>query len=215
MPFKVVTLQLVPASSSSKHPAPTPNKGDVAWMMVATILVLLMILPGLAVVSEILSPMCRKHIFGGRFQMALPDFLAQVRARLGSSGAECLQVGRGLGVELVNRVQHVSEPPAQPIQPVPAASSNPDPDFILSFSWPAPVAKFMHDADTQRYAPPQGYLSTLGEKARFVAMAAARYDVERAASMAERMPRNVPSSLAKVMGWAIRSVLAVWPSSHV
>jgi ABC-type branched-subunit amino acid transport system substrate-binding protein len=32
-----------------------------------------------------------------------------------------------------------------------------DPDFILSFSWPTPVAKFMHDAQTQHYAPKLGY----------------------------------------------------------
>lgn len=32
-----------------------------------------------------------------------------------------------------------------------------DPDFILSFSWPAPVAKFMHDANAQKWAPKLGY----------------------------------------------------------
>ena len=32
-----------------------------------------------------------------------------------------------------------------------------DPDFILSFSWPAPVAKFMHDANAQKWAPRLGY----------------------------------------------------------
>ncbi|HET9771902.1 MAG TPA: ABC transporter substrate-binding protein, partial [Acidimicrobiia bacterium] len=32
-----------------------------------------------------------------------------------------------------------------------------NPDFILSFSWPAPVAKFMHDANAQKWAPPLGY----------------------------------------------------------
>jgi len=32
-----------------------------------------------------------------------------------------------------------------------------NPDFILSFSWPAPVAKFMHDANAQHWAPPMGY----------------------------------------------------------
>lgn len=32
-----------------------------------------------------------------------------------------------------------------------------NPDFILSFSWPAPVAKFMHDANAQKWAPPMGY----------------------------------------------------------
>src|SRR5581483_3155231 len=32
-----------------------------------------------------------------------------------------------------------------------------NPDFILSFSWPAPVAKFAHDADTQHWAPKLGF----------------------------------------------------------
>jgi len=31
------------------------------------------------------------------------------------------------------------------------------PDFVLSFSWPAPVAKFMHDASAQHWAPKLGY----------------------------------------------------------
>jgi len=32
-----------------------------------------------------------------------------------------------------------------------------NPDFVLSFSWPAPVAKFGHDANAQHWAPPLGY----------------------------------------------------------
>ncbi|MEW6471987.1 MAG: ABC transporter substrate-binding protein [Actinomycetota bacterium] len=32
-----------------------------------------------------------------------------------------------------------------------------NPDFILSFSWPAPVAKFFHDAHAQKWAPKLGY----------------------------------------------------------
>ncbi len=32
-----------------------------------------------------------------------------------------------------------------------------NPDFILSFSWPAPVAKFMHDAGTQHWQPKLGF----------------------------------------------------------
>ena len=32
-----------------------------------------------------------------------------------------------------------------------------DPEFILSFSWPAPVAKFMHDAGTQHWQPKLGF----------------------------------------------------------
>ncbi len=37
-----------PATAASAPPAPVPNKGDTAWMMVATLLVILMTIPGLA-----------------------------------------------------------------------------------------------------------------------------------------------------------------------
>ena len=37
-----------PAATASAPPAPVPNKGDTAWMMVSTILVILMVVPGLA-----------------------------------------------------------------------------------------------------------------------------------------------------------------------
>ena len=37
-----------PAAAATPAPAPTPNKGDNAWMMLSTILVILMVLPGLA-----------------------------------------------------------------------------------------------------------------------------------------------------------------------
>ncbi len=36
------------AASAAAAPAPVPNKGDTAWMMVSTILVILMVVPGLA-----------------------------------------------------------------------------------------------------------------------------------------------------------------------
>ena len=38
----------IPAAPASAAPAPVPNKGDTAWMMVSTILVILMVVPGLA-----------------------------------------------------------------------------------------------------------------------------------------------------------------------
>jgi Amt family ammonium transporter len=37
-----------PAATASAAPAPVPNKGDTAWMMVSTLLVILMTVPGLA-----------------------------------------------------------------------------------------------------------------------------------------------------------------------
>nr|MDP2190052.1 ammonium transporter [Rhodoferax sp.] len=39
---------LAPAASAAAAPAPVPNKGDTAWMMMSTVLVILMIVPGLA-----------------------------------------------------------------------------------------------------------------------------------------------------------------------
>ena len=37
-----------PASAASAAPAPVPNKGDVSWMLVCTVLVIMMSIPGLA-----------------------------------------------------------------------------------------------------------------------------------------------------------------------
>ena len=37
-----------PAAAASAPPAPVPNKGDTSWMMVSTMLVILMTIPGLA-----------------------------------------------------------------------------------------------------------------------------------------------------------------------
>ncbi|MCC6196210.1 MAG: ammonium transporter [Burkholderiales bacterium] len=42
------TSAAAPAAAASATPAPTPNKGDVAWMLVCTALVLLMSVPALA-----------------------------------------------------------------------------------------------------------------------------------------------------------------------
>ena len=39
---------VAPAAAASAPPAPVPNKGDTTWMMVSTLLVLLMVVPGLA-----------------------------------------------------------------------------------------------------------------------------------------------------------------------
>jgi ammonium transporter, Amt family len=39
---------VAPAAAAAAAPTPTPNKGDTAWMMTATALVILMIVPGLA-----------------------------------------------------------------------------------------------------------------------------------------------------------------------
>ncbi len=43
-----VSAPAAAAAAPAAAPAPTPNKGDTAWMMVATVLVILMTIPGLA-----------------------------------------------------------------------------------------------------------------------------------------------------------------------
>jgi len=42
------TVAASTAAAAAAAPAPTPNKGDTAWMLTATVLVILMIVPGLA-----------------------------------------------------------------------------------------------------------------------------------------------------------------------
>jgi Amt family ammonium transporter len=44
----VVEVVVAPAASAAAAPAPVPNKGDTSWMLVSTLLVLMMAIPGLA-----------------------------------------------------------------------------------------------------------------------------------------------------------------------
>ena len=47
-PAPTPTAEAAPAAQPAAAPAPVPNKGDTAWMMVSTLLVILMTVPGLA-----------------------------------------------------------------------------------------------------------------------------------------------------------------------
>ena len=47
-PAAAVAAPAAEAADAAAAPAPVPNKGDTAWMMVSTILVILMVVPGLA-----------------------------------------------------------------------------------------------------------------------------------------------------------------------
>ena len=47
-PAPTPTAEAAPAAQAAAAPAPVPNKGDTAWMMVSTLLVILMTVPGLA-----------------------------------------------------------------------------------------------------------------------------------------------------------------------
>jgi Amt family ammonium transporter len=44
----LASLALLPVLAGAEEAAPTPNKGDTAWMIVATLLVIMMAVPGLA-----------------------------------------------------------------------------------------------------------------------------------------------------------------------
>jgi Amt family ammonium transporter len=47
-PASAAAAASAPAAAASAAPAPVPNKGDTAWMMVSTLLVIMMAIPGLA-----------------------------------------------------------------------------------------------------------------------------------------------------------------------
>ena len=47
-PTAAATPAALAAAADAAAPAPVPNKGDTAWMMIATVLVILMTIPGLA-----------------------------------------------------------------------------------------------------------------------------------------------------------------------
>src|SRR2546425_2953294 len=59
------------------------------------------------------------------------------------------------GVKIVQTVAQEWDSPDESQHVLAMRTANPD--FVLSFSWPAPVAKFMHDASTQHWAPKLGY----------------------------------------------------------
>ncbi len=44
----LASLALLPALAGAQEAEPTPDKGDTAWMMVCTLLVIMMAVPGLA-----------------------------------------------------------------------------------------------------------------------------------------------------------------------
>ena len=59
------------------------------------------------------------------------------------------------GIKVVENVAQEWDSPDESQHVLAMRTANPD--FVLSFSWPAPVAKFMHDANAQHWAPPMGY----------------------------------------------------------
>ncbi|HEV8691713.1 MAG TPA: ammonia channel protein, partial [Ideonella sp.] len=47
-PAAAAAAAAAPADAASAAPAPVPNKGDTSWMLVSTVLVIMMSIPGLA-----------------------------------------------------------------------------------------------------------------------------------------------------------------------
>jgi ABC-type branched-subunit amino acid transport system substrate-binding protein len=61
------------------------------------------------------------------------------------------------GIDVVASVAQEWDSPDESQHVLQMRSANPD--LVMSFSWPAPVAKFLHDADTQNWEPPKGYIA--------------------------------------------------------
>jgi branched-chain amino acid transport system substrate-binding protein len=61
------------------------------------------------------------------------------------------------GIKVVGSVAQEWDSPDESQHVLSMRTSNPD--FVMSFSWPAPVAKFMHDAEGQKWAPKLGYVA--------------------------------------------------------
>jgi branched-chain amino acid transport system substrate-binding protein len=61
------------------------------------------------------------------------------------------------GIKVVVTVAQEWDSPDESQHVLAMRASNPD--VIMAFSWPAPVAKFMHDAETQKWAPKMGYIA--------------------------------------------------------
>jgi branched-chain amino acid transport system substrate-binding protein len=61
------------------------------------------------------------------------------------------------GIKVVGSVAQEWDSPDESQHVLAMRTANPD--FVMSFSWPAPVAKFMHDASTQHWAPKLGYVA--------------------------------------------------------
>ncbi|MDQ1516790.1 MAG: branched-chain amino acid transport system substrate-binding protein [Actinomycetota bacterium] len=62
---------------------------------------------------------------------------------------------KAAGIKVVETVAQEWDSPDESQHVLAMRTANPD--FILSFSWPAPVAKFMHDASTQHWQPKLGF----------------------------------------------------------
>jgi ABC-type branched-subunit amino acid transport system substrate-binding protein len=69
---------------------------------------------------------------------------------------EATKVFKANGIEVVKTIaqEFDSADESQHVLAMRAA----DPDFVMGFSWPTPIAKFFHDANAQRWSPDKGYM---------------------------------------------------------
>ena len=69
---------------------------------------------------------------------------------------EAVKVFKANGIEVVKTIaqEFDSADESQHVLAMRAA----DPDFIMGFSWPTPIAKFFHDANAQKWSPDKGYM---------------------------------------------------------
>jgi len=107
------------------------------------------------------------HANGMREAAALADLTAKV-VKPSTVGIMYLNVSEDIaardvaikqlskyGVKVVESVAQEWDSPDESQHVLAMRTANPD--FVMSFSWPAPVAKFMHDAGAQKWAPSLGY----------------------------------------------------------
>ncbi|MEW6476814.1 MAG: ABC transporter substrate-binding protein, partial [Actinomycetota bacterium] len=107
------------------------------------------------------------HANGMREAAAVADWVAKV-IKPKTAGIMYLNVSEDIaardvatkqlekhGIKVVETVAQEWDSPDESQHVLAMRAANPD--FIFSFSWPAPVAKFMHDANAQKWAPKLGY----------------------------------------------------------
>lgn len=68
---------------------------------------------------------------------------------------EATRVFKKYGIDVVKTIAQEFDSPDESQHVLAMRAANPD--VVLGFSWPTPIAKFFHDASAQRWAPEKGY----------------------------------------------------------
>ena len=72
-----------------------------------------------------------------------------------SARDEARRIFESRGIQVVTTIAQEWDSPDESQHVLAMRAANPD--FVVSFSWPAPMAKFFHDARSQKWAPKLGY----------------------------------------------------------